>query len=138
MFLVTFKGDSRELQVYLKEVQRVFQESFKGILRKFQGCLKNVSSAFQGNVLLFCNFVVHGNHRSYLSRRRACLKMSYQPLEFFWRVDGGCVEGIRKVSEGVLKLSQRCLRPVLTMSHRCLEGFSKELPSRSRPFYLNS
>ena len=29
--------ESRELQGYLKEVQRMFQENFKGVLRKFQG-----------------------------------------------------------------------------------------------------
>ena len=33
-----FKGDSGELQGYLKEIQREFQGSFKDVLRKFQGC----------------------------------------------------------------------------------------------------
>ena len=31
VFPDTFKGDSRELQGYLKEVQRVFQGSFKKV-----------------------------------------------------------------------------------------------------------
>ena len=38
LFLETFNGDSRGLQGYLKEVQRMFQGSFKDVLRKFQGC----------------------------------------------------------------------------------------------------
>ena len=33
-----FNEDSRELQGYLKEVQRVFQGSFKDALRKIQRC----------------------------------------------------------------------------------------------------
>ena len=35
LFLDTFEGDSRELQRYLKEVQRVFQEIFKGVSKMF-------------------------------------------------------------------------------------------------------
>ena len=31
----TFIGDSRELQGYLKEVQRVFQATFKEVLKAF-------------------------------------------------------------------------------------------------------
>ena len=42
----TFKGDSRELLSYLKEVQRLFLGSFKDVLGKFQGCLNKVSSVF--------------------------------------------------------------------------------------------
>ena len=41
------------IQGYLKEVQRVFQESlssFKDILRKFQGCLKKVQIVFEESV----------------------------------------------------------------------------------------
>ena len=66
MFQETLKGASREVQVYLKEVQWVFQGSFKDILRKFLGCLKNVLSVFQKNFKqsfmgvsrMFCNFVI--------------------------------------------------------------------------------
>ena len=70
LFLETFKGDSRELQGYLKEVQRMFQGSFKDVLRKFQGCyskcqvcFKKISMVFQEyfNEVLFCNFVVAWN-----------------------------------------------------------------------------
>ena len=43
----TVKGDSRELQGYLKEVQRVFQGSFKEDSR----VLKKVSSEFQENFI---------------------------------------------------------------------------------------
>ena len=72
------KSDSRELQGYLKEVQRVFQGTFKAILWKFKGCLKKVSSVFRENFkqsfkgvskmvneVLFCYFVLHGSHRSF-------------------------------------------------------------------------
>ena len=43
----------------------------------FQGNLKDVSKSFKGaskmfNEVLLCNFVSHGSHRSYPSRRRAC------------------------------------------------------------------
>ena len=83
-----FNGDYRELQGYLKEVQEVFQGSFKTVskTRKFQGCLKKVSRGFQEiikkkdqgcfkNVTIqFCFPILflHGTHRSYLTRGRAC------------------------------------------------------------------
>ena len=41
MFLETFKGDSRELQGYLKEVQR--GGGFKRVSRQFQKCFTKVS-----------------------------------------------------------------------------------------------
>ena len=47
MFLDTFKGDSRQLQGYLKEVQRVFRESFKEGSRVFKESVKCVSRKFQ-------------------------------------------------------------------------------------------
>ena len=53
MLRKTFKGDSRKLQGYLKEVQRMFQGSFKDILRNFKGCLEKVSSEFQENFKSF-------------------------------------------------------------------------------------
>ena len=49
MFLNTFKADSRELQGYLKEVQRVFQGIFKAVSKMFHECF---------NKVLFCDFVV--------------------------------------------------------------------------------
>ena len=51
--------DSRELQGYLKEVQRMFQGTF--------GCFKNVSMKFCFAILL-----LHGSNSSYPSIRRAC------------------------------------------------------------------
>ena len=83
MFQETFKGGSREVQGHLKEVRMVFQGSFKvvsktfqesfiGVSRKFQkkfqGCIKKVLIEFCFAILL-----LHGSHRSYPSRRRACL-----------------------------------------------------------------
>ena len=60
MFLEAFKGDSRELQEYLKEVQRGFQGiqgSFKG--RKCQVCVQeNIKISFEGVSRMFlCSFV---------------------------------------------------------------------------------
>ena len=49
MFPDTFKGDSRELQGYIKEIHMVSQVGFKDILRKFQVCLNKVLSMFQEN-----------------------------------------------------------------------------------------
>ena len=84
MLLETFNDDSRELYGHPNEVQSVFQDSFIDILRKFQGCLIKVSSVFQENCkfqgcfknvsMKFCltNLMLHGSHRSYPSRRRAC------------------------------------------------------------------
>ena len=52
MFLDIFKGDSRELQEYLNEIQRVFQGNFKAvsktdILRVYKESSKCVSRKFQ-------------------------------------------------------------------------------------------
>ena len=55
-----------------KGVSRTFQESFKGVSRKFEGCfmifkgISRVSRKFQES------FMLHGTHRSFPSRRRAC------------------------------------------------------------------
>ena len=46
MFLDIFKGDSLELQGYLKEVQRVFQGNFKAVSKTF----KEVSRVFKGRL----------------------------------------------------------------------------------------
>ena len=47
------KQDSRELQGYLKDVQRVLQ----GVLRKFRVCLENISSCFLGNLKKFSRLI---------------------------------------------------------------------------------
>ena len=57
MFLDAFKGDSRELQGYLKEVKRVFQWSFKwvfdesckGVSRKIEWGSLGPSMVIQGS-----------------------------------------------------------------------------------------
>ena len=90
MFQESFKGVSRKFkgasmnmegcligvlsgfQVYMKEVQRVFQGRFKGMYQE------NFKKAFMGvlNVsLMFCIAILFllGTHRSYPRRRRACL-----------------------------------------------------------------
>ena len=86
MFLETFKGTSRVFKRSSKGVSREFQGGFKDVLRKFQGRLKIVSSVFQENVtksiqgaskkfpssFVFAILMLHGSHRSYPSRRRAC------------------------------------------------------------------
>ena len=64
-----------EFQRRVKKVSRVFKESVRCVSRKFhkksQGCFKNVSMKFCFSILL-----LHGSHRSYPSRRRACLLIS--------------------------------------------------------------
>ena len=62
-----FKGVLRQFQRRFKEVSRVFKESVKCVSKKFQGCFKNVLMKFCFAILL-----LHGSHRSYPSRRRAC------------------------------------------------------------------
>ena len=54
MFKGRFKGVSRQFQRCFNKVSRVFKESIKCVSRKFRKKL------------------LHGSHRSYLSRRRAC------------------------------------------------------------------
>jgi len=73
-----------------KEVSRLFQEIFKDISWKFHGgrsfkdvswfskvvpeCLNGVSRKFQENFQSVSkSFMLHGTHRSFPSRRRACL-----------------------------------------------------------------
>ena len=88
VFLDTFKGDSSRLSKRsskgvkreLRQVQRCFEEvskkvlaCFKTIWKKLQGCFKNVSMKF-----CLTNFLLHGSHRSYPSRRRACFLLQIQ------------------------------------------------------------
>ena len=72
-FLEDFNGDSRKIQVYLKEVCGSFKGvlgCFQDVLWKFPGYLTKVSSVFEKkfknisggfqecfNEVLFCNFV---------------------------------------------------------------------------------
>ena len=57
----------------IQKFKMVFQGSFKVVLRKFQGCLKK-SRVFQEcfNEVFFAILLLHGSHRNYPSRRRAC------------------------------------------------------------------
>ena len=45
----------------------MFKGSINGVSRKIVGCFIEFCLA-----ILYCNFVLHGSHRSYPSRRRAC------------------------------------------------------------------
>ena len=83
MFEKSFNGESRELQGYLRGVQRLFQ----GVSRQFQGSFEKVLRQFRGFIMFFKNVSMkfcfatllwHESHRSYLSRRRAC---------FFWKFE---------------------------------------------------
>ena len=88
-----FLGDSRKVQWPLKEIQRVVYGSFKAVSRQFQRHIKKVSKVFKGRVkcvsrklkkklqvffkecsmkFCFAILILHGSHRSYPSRRRAC------------------------------------------------------------------
>ena len=90
VFLETFNDDSRELQGHPKEVQSVLQGSFIDILRNFQGCLNKVSSVFQEHLKkvervfqeCFAILFLHGSHRSYPIRRRACSKIYFSGFFF--------------------------------------------------------
>ena len=53
MFLEAFNSDSRELQRYLKEVQRVFEGSSKDILRKLKGHYKKKTYSFMFEIAFF-------------------------------------------------------------------------------------
>ena len=66
MFLETFKGTLRIFKRSSKGVSSEFKGSFKDISWMLQRCLKKVPS------FSFAILLVHGSHRSYPSRRRAC------------------------------------------------------------------
>ena len=88
IFSWVFKGS-------LKVVSRKFQECFEGILRVFQGSFKGVSWKFDGRgsfkgvsrvfresfkktfKVFQKSSMLHGTHRSFPSRRRACCIESY-------------------------------------------------------------
>ena len=67
MYQGSLKGVSWQFQLCFKKVSRVFKESAKCVPRKFQIKFQEFSNTFLQFLLL------HGSHRSYLSRRRACL-----------------------------------------------------------------
>ena len=115
MFHRSFKCNSRKFQGCFKKVSRVYHESFKGVSWKFQGCfkgdlsrmfqesLKDVSrkskGCFEGVLRVFQgsfkktfrvfqkSFMLHGTHRSFPSRRRACFshRRSAQIKKRIWR-----------------------------------------------------
>ena len=73
---MVIQGSFKVIYKMIKGVSSEFQVSFQNCLRKFQGYL--VSSVFQENLNIsikfcFAIFFSHGSHRSYPSRRRACL-----------------------------------------------------------------
>ena len=66
MYQGSLKGVSWQFQLWSKKVSRVFKESVR-CFRKLQIKYQEFSNTF------ICNFLLlHGSHRSYLSRRRAC------------------------------------------------------------------
>ena len=54
-----------------------FQGCFEGVLRVFQGSFKKTFKVFQKS------FMLHGTHRSFPSRRRACFLNGYTFKEKF-------------------------------------------------------
>ena len=56
-----------------KKDSRVFHRSFKCVSRKFQGCFQSVLKGFH------ISFMLHGTHRSFPSRRRACFVRLIDP-----------------------------------------------------------
>ena len=79
VFWRSCKGNSRVLQRYWKEsfqsVPRKFQGGFREIRTMCQKCFKVVLRVLQ------VSFVLHGTHRSYLSRRRACFLFDHSFYE---------------------------------------------------------
>ena len=74
-FQGSFKDFLRKFQGYIKNVSRIFHENFN---EKFLGCIKDVSMKF-----CFAIFFSHGSHRSYPSRRRACLSHVNLDFDYF-------------------------------------------------------
>ena len=67
-----------------KAVSKTYKESFLGVSRKSQVCFKKIKKKklqvfFKECSMKFCFaiLILHGSHRSYPSRRRACL-VSYK------------------------------------------------------------
>ena len=65
MYQGSLKGVSWQFQLCSEKVSRVFKEGVK-CFKKFQIKFQEFSNTFLQFLLL------HGSHRSYLSRRRAC------------------------------------------------------------------
>ena len=57
------------------KVRRKIDACFEGVLRVFQGCFKGVSRDFK---VFQKSLMLHGTHRSFPSRRRACFVNSDQ------------------------------------------------------------
>ena len=73
-----FKDMSRKCLDIFKQNSRGFQEGFKEVSRVFHGnskvvsIVKSVSKVFEG---IFMKILMLYSHRSYPSRRRACLSV---------------------------------------------------------------
>ena len=101
MFSGSFKGVSRKFQGCFIKVSKMFHKSFKDeeVSRKFRRCFmifKGVSRVFQGSFKIAFkvfqkSFTLHGTHRSFPSRRRAC----------FYRIRRDC-KGVQG-SSGIFK-----------------------------------
>ena len=75
-------GVSRKFQGSFKNFSRkfrslMFRGCFKGVLRVFQGSFKKTFKVFQKSIML------HGTHRSFPSRRRACFFLLFD----YWAFD---------------------------------------------------
>ena len=83
MFRECFKGVTRVLQVCFKSVSRVYPGGVKDVSRKFKDKLSGVYNMFQALLRVFqgCSvsesLLLHATHRSYPSRRRACLNWCF-------------------------------------------------------------
>ena len=83
MFHGCFKHVLKKLQGYSriasKVLERTCQKCSKEVTRLFQGNFNNVSKVFQNSIKgvsrEFCFLILLDTHRSYPSRRRACLEM---------------------------------------------------------------
>ena len=85
----------------LQKLQRLFQGPFKTVSKTFFGGLIHVESVFQENFkqsfmgvskmfneVLFCTFVLHWTHLSYLSRRRIAFDFLSFLQKFQWTFSG--------------------------------------------------
>ena len=75
-----FQGCFKSLFIQMSRVPRIFHRSFKEISRKVLKCLvecKALVSVFQC-CYVFESLSLHITHRSYPSRRRACLLLNFR------------------------------------------------------------
>ena len=106
-FYRSCKDVSRKFQGCFTEVSRVLWERSKGVSRKFQWCFRKVAwmlhesfKVFQGSFMktfrVFQNsFMLHGTHRSFPSRRRACFCLNDQAYNCLIHLRDNCTVPVR-------------------------------------------